>query len=213
LHQCQPVFFVYHLGSLIGGHEKSLLAKTEVVLHSAAWPGAELILDWYRCRKKCHDLTSLICRGRVAKAKLLRALLLRLWRGQLDDAIALLEAYRPQAKDTESLDKLITYLSDRRAYLPNYKERRAQRQYIGSAHTEKANDLIVARRQKHQGMHWSEATRDALAALRTLLLNGGWDLLAEAPGAPAGCAGRVVSAPSVWRANKPLDKVRKRCYN
>jgi hypothetical protein len=60
--------------------------------------------------------------------------------------------------------------------LPNYKERRAQRQYTGSAHTEKANDLIVARRQKHQGMHWSEATSDALAALRTLLLNGGWDL-------------------------------------
>jgi hypothetical protein len=142
----------------------------------AAWPSAELVLDWYHCRKKCYDLTSLICRGRVAKAKLLGALLLRLWRGQVDDAITLLDAYRPQAKDTESLDKLITYLSDRRAYLPNYKERRAQRQYIGSAHTEKANDLIVARRQKHQGMHWSEATSDALAALRTLLLNGGWDL-------------------------------------
>lgn len=142
----------------------------------AAWPGAELILDWYHCRKKCYDLTSLICRGRVAKAKLLGALLLRLWRGQVDDAIALLDAYRPQAKDSESLDKLITYLRDRRAYLPNYKERRAQRQYIGSAHTEKANDLIVARRQKHQGRHWSEATSDALAALRTLLLNGGWDL-------------------------------------
>jgi len=142
----------------------------------AAWPGTELILDWYHCRKKCYDLTSLICRGRVAKAKLLGALLLRLWRGQVDDAITLLEADRPQAKDTESLDKLITYLSDRRAYLLNYRERRAQRQYIRSAHTEKANDLIVARRQKHQGMHWSEATSEALAALRTLLLNGGWDL-------------------------------------
>ena len=37
----------------------------------AAWPGAELVLDWYHCRKKCYDLTSLICRGRVAKANLL----------------------------------------------------------------------------------------------------------------------------------------------
>jgi hypothetical protein len=26
------------------------------------------------------------------------------------------------------------------------------------------------------GMHWSKQTSDALAALRTLLLNGGWDL-------------------------------------
>ena len=40
---------------------------------------------------------------------------------------------------------------------------------------EKANDLIVARRQKGQGMRWQETTSDALAALRTLMLNGGWD--------------------------------------
>jgi hypothetical protein len=40
---------------------------------------------------------------------------------------------------------------------------------------EKTNDLLVARRQKNRGMQWSEATSDALAALRTLLLNGGWD--------------------------------------
>jgi hypothetical protein len=42
--------------------------------------------------------------------------------------------------------------------------------YCGPLH------LIVARRQKHQGMHWSEQTSDSLAALRTLMLNGGWDL-------------------------------------
>jgi hypothetical protein len=141
-----------------------------------AWPGAELILDWYHCRKKCYELTSCICRGRAAKAELLGRLLICLWRGQVDEAIAALEAYRPQAKNTEKLDELIAYLTNRHAYIPNYKERRARQQYIGSAHTEKANDLIVARRQKHQGMHWSQPTSDALAALRTLLLNGGWDL-------------------------------------
>ena len=142
----------------------------------ATWPGSELIMDWYHLGKKCYELTSLIARGRVAKNALLGQLMYRLWRGQLDEALALLEAYRPQAKATGSLETLITYLSDRRPYLPNYKQRRAQRQYIGSAHTEKANDLLVARRQKHQGMHWCKASSDGLAALRTLLLNGGWDL-------------------------------------
>jgi len=39
---------------------------------------------------------------------------------------------------------------------------------------EKANDLIVARRQKNRGMQWSQVTSDALAASRTLMLNGGW---------------------------------------
>ncbi len=142
----------------------------------AAWPGSELILDWYHCRKKCYDLTSCLCRGHAAKAQLLGYLLLHLWRGQVDEALAVLEAYRPQAKDTGKLDELIAYLTSRRGYLPNYKARRAQQKYIGSAHTEKGNDLIIARRQKHQGMHWSEETSDALAALRTLLLNRGWDL-------------------------------------
>ena len=140
------------------------------------WPMTVLILDWYHCRKKCYDLTSLICRGRLAKAHLLGSLLSHLWRGQVSEAISLLEQYRPQTKNEAKLDELISYLRNRQPYLPNYHDRRAQRQYIGSAHVEKGNDLIVARRQKHQGMHWSEATSDGLAALRTLLLNGGWDL-------------------------------------
>jgi hypothetical protein len=112
----------------------------------------------------------------VAKKALTFQLLYHLGRGQLDEALELLEAYRPQAKDTASLETLIIYRSDRRAYLPNYKARPTQRQYIGSAHAEKANDLLVAPRQKHQDMQWREASSDGLAALRTLLLNGGWDL-------------------------------------
>jgi hypothetical protein len=88
----------------------------------ATWPGSELIVDWYHLNnKKCYQLTSLIARGRGAKKALLGQLLYRLWRGQLDNALALLEAYRPQAKDTDPLETMIKYLSDRREYLPNYK--------------------------------------------------------------------------------------------
>ena len=54
-------------------------------------------------------------------------------------------------------------------------QRRINQHSVGSGHVEKANDLIVARRQKGGGMQWSLATSDALAALRTLMLNGGWD--------------------------------------
>ena len=44
-----------------------------------------------------------------------------------------------------------------------------------AAEVGKANDLLVARRQKQWGVQWSGATSDGLAALRTLLLNGGWE--------------------------------------
>lgn len=64
----------------------------------------------------------------------------------------------------------------RQPYIPHYRERRRACQYSGSRHVEKANDLLVARRQKGRGMHWSPETSDALAALRTLLRNGGWEL-------------------------------------
>ncbi len=40
---------------------------------------------------------------------------------------------------------------------------------------EKANEVLVARRQKRGGMHRSLPTSDGLAALRTLVLNGGWE--------------------------------------
>lgn len=142
-------------------------------------PFKEFILDWYHLRKKCYQLTSMICRGRKAKARLLGSLLLSLWRGDVDAALARLESYRPEAKNEAKLDELITYIENRRFAIPNYKARRRERQFNGSGHGEKANDLLVARRQKHRGMHWSLATSDALAALKTLVLNHGWDLYWE----------------------------------
>lgn len=134
-----------------------------------------MLLDWYHLRKKCADLASMICHGRTAKQALLRPLYRALWQGEVSAAIVQLEAYRPQARNPERLEELIQYLHDRQPYIPNYRQRRRERQYIGSGHVEKANDLIVAKRQKGTGMHWSLETSDALAALRTLMLNGGWD--------------------------------------
>jgi hypothetical protein len=98
-----------------------------------------------------------------------------LWAGQVDAAVRWLESYRPQARNLVVLDALIGYLQARAAWIPNYRERRRARQYIGSGQVEKANDRLVARRQKRKGMAWSLASSDSLAALRTLMLNGGWD--------------------------------------
>ena len=134
-----------------------------------------MILDWHHLRQKCYDLSSRICHGKTVKAQLLRRLYRRLWRGDVPGAIAILEAERLATKNEAKLDELIAYLRARQAWIPDYRQRRIERTYIGSAHVEKANDLIVARRQKNRGMQWSERTSDALAALRTLMLNGGWD--------------------------------------
>lgn len=134
-----------------------------------------MLLDWQHLKQKCYDLRSRICRGRAAKAQFLRRLYRRLWRGDVAGARAVLETERPGSKNEGKLDELVGYLQARTPWIPNYRQRRIEQQYIGSAHVEKANDLLVARRQKNRGMQWSEATSDALAALRTLLLNVGWE--------------------------------------
>ncbi len=137
-------------------------------------PTTLMILDWWRLRQKCAELGSRICRGHLAKERFLLQVQRRLWCGDVDGACVYVEIYRPQARNMEKLEELLTYLRARRESLPNYRQRYITRRYIGSGHTEKLNDQLVARRQKGAGCHWSQETSDALAVLRTLLLNGGW---------------------------------------
>jgi hypothetical protein len=138
-------------------------------------PRSKMLLDWYHLKHKCSELCSLLGGDRASKRALLHSVLRCLWQGEVSDALALLESSRAQVKNETRLQEWIDYLKARTFYIPNYRARRKAREYIGSGHVEKANDLLVARRQKGQGMHWSLATSDALAALRTLMLNGGWD--------------------------------------
>jgi hypothetical protein len=141
----------------------------------AAVADKTMLLDWHHLKQKCYELSSRICQGKVAKGRFLRQLYRRLWRGDVEGAVGVLEAERPETKNETKLDELIGYLQAREPWIPNYRQRRIEQQYIGSAHVEKANDVIVARRQKNRGMQWSAATSDGLAALRTLMLNGGWE--------------------------------------
>jgi hypothetical protein len=138
-------------------------------------PTSALLLDWWHLRKRCAELASMVCRGRKAKAQLLRQVYRHLWQGEVPAALVVLEAYRPQARDAGRLEEWISYLHHRAPYIPDYRRRRREQLYIGSGPVEKVNDVLVARRQKGAGMRWQESTSDALAALRTLMLNGGWD--------------------------------------
>ena len=141
----------------------------------ATVPGAEMVLDWYHLAKKCRELARLICPDPAARLLLLRRLFRWLWGGDVVRAVGVLARVRPHAADPAAVDDLTAYLEARAEWIPNYRLRRRQRRFSGNGLGEKANDRIVARRQKRKGMHGSVATADALAALRTLLLNGGWE--------------------------------------
>ncbi len=143
--------------------------------------GATLILDWYHLHHRSYQVATQVCRDKPTRVRFLGTMGRLLWRGDMDGAIAAAEAFRAEAKAPSDprrpapLDEWIAYLEARRASIPCYRERHRQCPYIGSGHAEKANDLLVARRQKNQGMHGSEETSVALMRLRTLRLNGDWD--------------------------------------
>ncbi len=117
-----------------------------------------MLLDWHHLCQKCLKMTSRMCRGREAKRQLLQRLYRRLWNGKVATAIDVLQAYRRQARNEEALDRFIAYREARAPWIPNYCQRLIERKYSGSGHAEKANDLIVARRQKGRGMQRSEAS-------------------------------------------------------
>ena len=116
---------------------------------------AELILDWYHLlKKKRKELCCMIARGQEARDALLNSPKLKLWLGKVADASSLLAAYRPQTKNEKKLDELMGYLRKHQAEIPDYNERRIHCQFSGGRQMRKTKDLFVARRQKHQGMHW-----------------------------------------------------------
>jgi len=75
-------------------------------------------------------------------------------------------------KNQEAIDKLINYLERSKPYIPCYEARKQLGLRNSSNVGEKANDLLVADRQKKNGMSWSELGSVALASLTALVKNG-----------------------------------------
>jgi len=102
----------------------------------------------------------------------LEQLLPCLWHGCVDRAIAVLQTIEPaKIKNQEALTNLIGYLERNRPYLPCYAVRKRLGLCNSSNRGEKANDLVVSDRQKHNGMSWSRRGSVALATVTTLVRN------------------------------------------
>jgi hypothetical protein len=186
--------FSQHLRGLlvrmvVSGHSLLLIAdcsrwiRSVFAEHLATVPGRVLPLDWHHLRICCTDEASKACRGRQAKLRFLRRLRRHLWRGDVAAAVATIEQEIPHARSGSTLAAFAEYLRARQPNIPSYCERWRAFRYIGSGQSEKANDLLVARRQKGHGRHWSARTSDALVALQTTKLNDEWDQYWQATGA------------------------------
>lgn len=143
------------------------------ILSTFSWfAPLQIILDWYHLEKRCKEQLSLALTGRGIRNALLEQLLPCLWHGCVDRAIALLQTLDPTTiKNQEALETLIGYLQRNRPYLPCYSVRKQLGLRNSSNLGEKANDLIVSDRQKHNGMSWSKSGSAALATVSALARN------------------------------------------
>jgi len=132
-----------------------------------------IILDWHHLGKKCAEYLSMALKGSKIRNNVLEKLNPLLWHGLLDKAIEYLKSLDASIiKDQSYVEKLIGYFERNRGNIPCYSVRQALGLRNSSNRVEKANDLLVAKRQKNNGMSWSESGSVALASLNGLRFNG-----------------------------------------
>jgi hypothetical protein len=147
------------------------------ILRAFSWWGkVQLILDWPHLEKKCKEQLSLAMTGREVRNMALQEVRRLLWYGLTDRAIQFLQHLDPETlKREDARDQLIASLERNMPYIPCYAVRQALGLRNSSNRGEKANDLVVSERQKHNGMSWSPTGSVALAAMTAVVRNQGQD--------------------------------------
>jgi len=132
-----------------------------------------IVLDWFHLKKKCKELvSSSIKGGKSDKQEVIQCLLRMLWVGNADEAVSYLNGMDPKKiKSAYWRDELAGYIERKTPDIACYALRSALGLRVSSNRVEKANDLLVAQRQKHNGMSWSFEGSGALAAINMSFMN------------------------------------------
>ncbi len=164
---------------LLTGHYLQFFVDGARTLHGAitglfAWlPHVRIILDWYHLEKKCEYELSLALKGSKIRNAVLDQLLPLLWLGQIDKAVNYLNNLSADLfKSGQSVERLIGYFERNQACIPCYALRKQLGLRNSSNKGEKANDLCVATRQKHNGMSWSLDGSAMLTTITAMHVNG-----------------------------------------
>ena len=143
-----------------------------VVLKMLHFANIKIILDWYHLHKKCKENLSMALKGSKIRNEFLDILTPCLWYGNIERAIRLLEGIDPKkVKNQEYIRILIDYFIRVREYVPCYALRKKLGLRNSSNMGEKANDLVVSNRQKHNGMSWSNTGSTSFASVSSASRN------------------------------------------
>ena len=133
----------------------------------------KIILDWYHLAKKVDQrLSSGMKNYKLRKIFQEQVIMPMLWCGNVSEAIASLKNLpNENIKSNDAITRLIDYLTRNEKYIPCYALRRELGLRNSSNRVEKANDIIVANRQKNRGMSFSYDGSHGLACVTTVWKN------------------------------------------
>ena len=136
-----------------------------------------VILDWLHLDKKCYEYMSMAVKGTKAeKDGMKKTLSSILWTGRADKAIKFLnDIKKKNIKNDRKLNELKDYILRKTPMLTCYALRHELGLKISSNRVEKENDLVVASRQKHNGMSWSDKGSGAIAIITAASRNNELD--------------------------------------
>ncbi len=116
-------------------------------------------------------------KGKDMRNKTLEKLLRILWVGDVKNAVSYLESLpSPVIKNQKWLDEQINYLKRKESSITCYAVRAGLGLRNSSNPVEKENDMLVAQRQKHNGMSWSKHGSSALTAIEMVYQNNYEDI-------------------------------------
>ena len=156
------VFFIDGAGNLLSN-----------IAEMFAFHPYRVILDWYHLKKRCQEYLSMSFKSKEEKKRTLQKLLRILWAGNVTEAILYLQNLNPGVlRPNHRLCDLTGYLEKHREHIPCYALRAELGLRNSRNRVKKENDLVVAQRQKHNGMSWSTLGSGALAQITALSING-----------------------------------------
>jgi hypothetical protein len=137
------------------------------------FPTAEMILDYYHCAERVHQVATAHYTDQPEQAlEWVEATMARLFAGEVAGVIWGLQRMQPaSAQATAAIDELLVYLQHNQARI-NYRSQRKAGYPLGSGGIESANKFICQVRLKRSGAWWYVANSNHMLALRCAKYNG-----------------------------------------
>lgn len=153
-----------------------------------------IFLDYYHASNKVYELTSMWVRGSKKRKESIRATLRAyIWTGRVDCVLSYLDTFlkikgaktdediekNPEIANAKKYKELVGYFTRKGNYIPCYALRKELGLVNSSNCVEQTNNVMIAARQKNNGMSWSKDGSLGIAVLTMLKRNGALDSYIE----------------------------------